>query len=176
MPYKDPVVARSKTAERQARYRARHPERHAQSQAKYVAKHGIERIRAIGRASYHKRRSENPIQVILSRKRAEARRQHVKFNLNEEWYLAHYSQGCEVTGRDFESFRDFGVSGGSRGPWYPEIDRIKPGGDYTMDNCRLVCAIYNQAKKDWDDASVLEMIRLVIQHRPSDFRSLDPPR
>lgn len=101
-----------------------------------------------------RRVTNNPIKARLSAIKSRAKNAGVAFNLTEEWFLAHFSQGCEFTGKDF--------SLDSSSPWYAEIDRIKPGGDYTMDNCRIVCAIYNRARLAWPDSVVSEFCHLVI--------------
>jgi len=62
---------------------------------------------------------------------------------------------CEATGVELE------LKKGS--PWSVEIDRIKVGGDYTMDNCRLVCAIYNRARWTFSDNDVRIMSNALIK-------------
>lgn len=52
-----------------------------------------------------------------------------------------------MTGRDLDLERG--------GPWSAEIDRINPNAGYTMDNCRIVASIYNQAKMNWSDVDVM---------------------
>lgn len=102
----------------------------------------------VTRACHQRAWLANPIRETLKRKLLQARTKGVAFNLTEDWLLAHFSQGCEVTGADLEI--------GKGSPWSAEIDRIKPGGDYTMDNCRVVCAIYNRARMNFTDAQVRE--------------------
>jgi len=114
-----------------------------------------------------RRKRENPVQFYLANKRHEANRKGLDFNLNEEWYLAHWSQGCEITGRDFDLPEDDGLGNSVRTPWQAEIDRIVPSGPYTMDNCRLVVAIYNRARMNWTDGDVSELANLMtgVSHR-----------
>lgn len=101
-----------------------------------------------------KYRMRNPIKTKIKAIRNRAIKKGLEFNLTVDWFIAHFSQGCEMTGHDLD------VSKGS--PWSVEVDRIKPGGNYTMDNCRLVCAIYNLAKLNWSDKDVFEMCGLVV--------------
>lgn len=106
------------------------------------------------KAADSRRRESDPVKYRLNDKRADAKQKGVAFNLTEDWYLAHFSQGCEMTGHDLE------FHGGS--PWSAEIDRIDPGGDYTMDNCRIVCAIYNRARMRFSDEAVIEFAKLIL--------------
>lgn len=96
---------------------------------------------------------ENPIKRRLGAIKARAKKQGVKFNLTEDWFLAHFNI-CEVTGIELN------LDSGS--PWLAEVDRIIPGGDYTMDNCRLVCAIYNRSRMTYTDADVKRMATALI--------------
>lgn len=109
-----------------------------------------------------RRRERNPVTLALLHKRSKAKQIGVDFNLTEDWYLAHYSGGCDATGVEFDA--PISEDGGApRSPWSAEIDRIKPGGSYTMDNCRLVCAIYNRAKMNYADADVEKMASSLLE-------------
>jgi hypothetical protein len=108
--------------------------------------------------SNRRRRERNPIESILSTLKGKAKRLGLEFNLTEEWYLAHFSQGCAVTGAELAA-PSIGTGSGHRPPNGPQVDRIKIGGNYTMDNCRIVCAIYNQARSNWSDEDVMRMAR-----------------
>jgi len=48
-------------------------------------------------------------------------------------------------------------------PWVAHIDRIVPEKGYTEDNCRLVCAMYNIAKKNWTDKDVIKMAKGLLK-------------
>ena len=101
---------------------------------------------------------------ILSSIKNRARRQGVAFNLTVDWWLAHFSQGCAVTGLDLAApLVGRGVRR-SGGPWSPHVDRIKAGGDYTMDNCRIVCGLYNKARCNWSDADVMKMAKALVAY------------
>lgn len=99
----------------------------------------------------------NPIWKRLKDKRTECRERGLKFNLTEEWFLAHFSQGCAVAGVDLVIDR--------KSPWHAEIDRINHGGDYTMDNCRIVCAIYNRSRMNFSDSEVLEFAKMLVRNQ-----------
>lgn len=86
----------------------------------------------------------------LANKKATAIKKGLKFDLTREWYDSF--KMCAVTGREF-----------GKGPWKPEIDRIIPGGDYTQDNCRLVCAIFNRCRMQHTDKDVLEFCKLMVK-------------
>lgn len=105
----------------------------------------------------------NPVALALRRVKTRAKQLGVMFNLTEDWFLAHFSQGCETTGLDLDAPN---VGGGRRAsPWAAHVDRIKAGGDYTMDNCRIVCGVYNLARQDWSDAVVLRMAEALVANK-----------
>ena len=85
-----------------------------------------------------------------------AKEKGLPFTITEEWYLNKFDKGCEMTGIPFDK-------SGSDTPWVAHIDRIIPELGYTKENCRLVCAIYNLAKKDWKDSDVLKMATHIIK-------------
>lgn len=90
----------------------------------------------------------NPIRCRLAAIRDRAKRSGLDFNLTLDWMLAHFNV-CEATGLEF--------SLDPNSPWAMEVDRKNPLLGYTMDNCRMVCAIYNRAKMQWTDADVMRM-------------------
>jgi len=130
---------KDKFREKQARWRAKGDNR--------------ERMNELERQRMRRKRTSAPIEMVLKGIKDRARKQGVAFNLTKDWYLAHMNI-CAVTGIELEPP---GATRGIGGPWRAEVDRIKAGGDYTMDNCRLVCAMYNKAKQNWTDEEVLKM-------------------
>lgn len=108
-----------------------------------------------------RKRKNNPVWCILRAIKRRALLKNIEYNLTEEWYLAHYSQGCEVTGLDFESLLCENTREKSN-PYFPHVDRIDPLKGYTMDNCRLVCAVYNIARKNWGDEPVAKMAKALL--------------
>ena len=59
---------------------------------------------------------------------------------------------CTVTGLPLE----WGT-----GDWAPSIDRIDSTGDYTIDNVRVVCWIFNRARGTSSDEAVLRMAQAI---------------
>lgn len=117
----------------------------------------------IAQARYReKRRDENLPLFLLANKKHEANRKGLDFNLTLDWYVSHWSQGCEMTGRDFD-VPVFGIGRQKRLAWTAEIDRIDPQKGYTMDNCRLVCAIFNRAKMQYTDSEVFELANMLVK-------------
>jgi len=53
---------------------------------------------------------------------------------------------CSISGIPYSFGKPEGVK---RRPWIPSVDRIKPGGPYTLENCRLVCSAVNTAMNEW---------------------------
>lgn len=104
-----------------------------------------------GKIIWHRWKNRNYVNYRLNDKRKYCNKNGIEFNLTEEWFLAQFSQGCEMTGKDFEL---------DVGPWSAHIDRIDNNKGYTMDNCRIVCKIYNIAKNVWTDAIVDEFVLL----------------
>ena len=87
------------------------------------------------------------ISDMLKRVRKRALEKQIPFDLTKDWYLEKLSLGvCEETGITF----DLGPYNPSKGvpPHRPTIDRVDSSKGYTIDNCKLVVMIYNQAKND----------------------------
>lgn len=104
---------------------------------------------------------KHPVKNLLKTVKARAKRKGLEFDLTPEWYMAEQVKGCAVTQHEFAEPR-------SGSPWIPHIDKIDPLRGYVMSNCRLVCAMYNQAKGMWSDSDVFEMVKL-ISIRTSDL-------
>lgn len=47
-------------------------------------------------------------------------------------------------------------------PWRPSVDRIDPDKGYLKGNVRLVCAMYNIARRRWSDEEVLYMAQSLV--------------
>lgn len=191
MPYADPEVRRRKASEYSRKHYLAHKEEKREALTKWKAANPG-KMNEYGRAWYrrnreaklakhrrwlgenreehlervHAARRRNPIGVVLSSVKRRAKKAGVGFNLTEDWFLAHYSQGCEITGWDFDPI-GIGMRKGRRAPSPTEahVDRIRPGGDYTMDNCRIVCSAYNVAKWCWSDADVLKMATALVERQ-----------
>ena len=90
-----------------------------------------------------------------------ARREGVAFELCRDWLVPKLGAGqCEVTG--IPLVLDYCGGRGKRIPWSPSIDRIIPGGDYTVDNCRVVCTAYNLGRSNFTDEDMLILARALV--------------
>lgn len=91
----------------------------------------------------------------LNQCRHKCRRNGTRFDLTLEFLVDKLTNGCEVTGLPF-NFKD------KRCPFGPSLDRIKPQGDYTMDNVRVVCLAYNLGRSNWSDRDMLTIARALV--------------
>lgn len=96
--------------------------------------------------------------LLLKRKKSDAKRKGIKCDFTLKWMREQFSKGCSLTGISFEV-------GDRKNPFSLEVDRIAPGGDYSMKNSRFVCAIYNRMKWTYTDEDVFKMtVPLVINN------------
>ncbi len=71
----------------------------------------------------------------------------LRFNLTEGWVAEKLDKGrCEATGLPFIFDKDPYVN-----PYYPSIDRIDSNKGYTVNNCQMVCHMFNIAKSEFDE-------------------------
>ena len=94
--------------------------------------------------------------------RVRAARHKYEFDLTRDWAEQKLESGvCEVTGIEFNFSKE---SAGVRfNPFGPSVDRIYSNRGYTQDNFRMVVWIYNMAKSEWDDDTVLKMARKLVE-------------
>ena len=82
--------------------------------------------------------------------RSRAKAHGIPFSITFEWYLDKYLKGCTLTGVPFAHQRtDPGRRGHASGAqlfYKCSIDRIKPGGVYSEENCHLILNGLNQLK------------------------------
>lgn len=98
---------------------------------------------------------KHPARQILRARKCFAKKNELDFNLTEDWYYEEFEKGCSATKIPFDD-------PGSDTPWVAHIDRIDSAIGYIPENCRLVCACYNIAKKHWTDKDVLKMAKALI--------------
>lgn len=91
--------------------------------------------------------------VSSAKKRAE--KYGVGFDLTREWAQRILEAGvCQITGLEFDMVR---TGSGCRNPMSPSIDRVKAGGDYTQDNCRVILTGLNFALNEWGEKTYREI-------------------
>lgn len=99
---------------------------------------------------------------VLKEKEYFSARNNLEFDLDTSWYLSRIEAGhCEVTGfplvlNHTDQYLD--------NPYQPEIDRILAGGNYTKENCRVVCRMYNRARGNTPEDLFVELCRRVVNN------------
>jgi len=100
---------------------------------------------------------------LLNNARSRAKKQNIQCTLTQEWIKAKLDVGiCEVTGIPFEYNVGQGI-GHKTNSFSPSLDRISQKGDYTPENVRLTCWIYNRARGAFPDADFDRMLKAVAQ-------------
>lgn len=111
------------------------------------------------RCAAEKRRREDPVLVakfrakystdlqfrareLLRSLRKRGKRHGFNVTLTEGWLAERYSRTCELSGFSFD------LTGADRF-FAPTVDRIKAGGDYSPENCRMIIWGLNCALQDW---------------------------
>lgn len=112
---------------------------------------------------YNDKRTSSPWHragALITWVRSRAAKRGMEFDLTREWAEEKIESGvCEVTGIQFE----YSKNGNDRfQPFMPSVDRIDSSKGYTQDNCRMVVWIYNMAKAEWDDDTVLKMATALV--------------
>ena len=101
---------------------------------------------------------KDPIKQVLRARKAQAKKKGLSFTLTKEWYDEQFKKGCAVTKLPFDKHR-------SDSPWVAHIDRKIPELGYIPENCQLVCACYNIAKKHWTHLDVICMAQALIESK-----------
>jgi len=111
-------------------------------------------------ARREKFRLENRTSLMLARSKVSARMRKVKFDLTHDWFRVRLDAGvCELSGVQFDMV-------GKRTPNSPSVDRIKPKGDYTMDNCRIILWSINHALRDWGQDYLFDVFKKIFEREP----------
>ena len=96
-----------------------------------------------------------PDRIMIAAIKGRAKRKGLPFDLDKEWYNTEYKKGCAVTGLTLDPI-------GSKTAFVGHVDRTIPELGYVRSNCKVVCACYNLAKKDWSDADVMKMAKALV--------------
>ncbi len=143
--------------ERKQKFYAKHPEYS-------TIKSRERRVRKPGYAKEWN--NKNPARYIFLTTKVRAKRQELLFLLTLSWVEKKLAAGiCEQTRLPLSLEIGNRDPLGGRNPWFASIDRIDSSLGYTETNCQMVCAMYNFAKQDWNDADVLKMARSLVKAR-----------
>lgn len=66
---------------------------------------------------------------------------------------------CELTGIRFSLTK---IPLKAKRPWAPSVDRRDSAGDYTVENCRLVCTAVNLAMNEWGEDTLMRISAALI--------------
>jgi len=96
--------------------------------------------------------------------RKSAKRRNIPFELSKDEFMAlamSSENQCALTGLRF----CFDASETSKyRPWAPSVDRIDHRQGYTLDNCRIVCVIVNNALNQFTVDDLQHMSRALLLH------------
>lgn len=101
---------------------------------------------------------------LLKQTRKNAKARGIPFTLGMEDLEALLDESggyCQITGIEF----DFEWAGGNRRPWTPSIDRIDSDSGYSLENCRLVCAMVNVAINEWGIEAFERLVMAVAENQ-----------
>jgi len=88
-----------------------------------------------------------------------AKEKNLEFNLTEEWLKEKLERGrCEATGIKFDTTKAPFMN-----PFYPTIDRVDSSKGYTIDNCQLVCHMYNIAKSEFPEEVFTQWAKAYVE-------------
>lgn len=108
----------------------------------------------------------NPDRIIYNlwkRCKDRANKLNLEFNLTREFIKEQLANGtCKATGIKFRyEMGDTKIIS----PFAPSVDKINPKLGYTIDNCQVVCWIYNRAKGDSSHEEVLILARSLCHQK-----------
>lgn len=102
---------------------------------------------------------DNRPSSMWSRSKRSAINKGLKFDLTKDWIRERLNKGmCEMSGLPFDMI-------GKRTSNSPSVDRIKPDGDYTQDNCRIVLWSINRALSNYGEDYILSTFSKILEKR-----------
>lgn len=110
---------------------------------------------------YNIKKSTSPKHLAVrmlgaARQRQRKKNKDAPFNLTKEWIRQKIENGrCEATGIEFDLSP---VKDTSRRAFSPALDKKDPSKFYTMDNCQVVCNIYNIAKGEFSQDDLMRLV------------------
>ena len=145
---------RERVVERQKAYYRKNKQR-IDAYARRYAKSNPERIKESRQRHWEK----NRVSVFWSRAKKAAKEKGIKFDITKDWFKVRLDAGvCEMSGLPFDMK-------GKRSDNSPTIDRIKPAGDYTMDNCRMVLWSISRALSNCGEDYMIKVFRAIIEKK-----------
>ncbi len=110
------------------------------------------------RKALKKRRIEIPWHQMLNATRTRAKTRGLEFDLTPEWAKARWTGKCELSGIPFNLF----VTRNEPKTFCCTIDRIKPRGGYTQDNCRFILWSINAFKGVESDEEMMRIVNAMV--------------
>ena len=96
---------------------------------------------------------------LLNNARKRAVRDGVECTITQSWIKEKLEVGvCEATGLPLELTVGYG-KGHRKNSFSPSLDRISQRGNYSPENTRLTCWIYNRARGAFPDGDFEKMLR-----------------
>lgn len=97
--------------------------------------------------------------INAQKRRKQFGKSNLEVTITAEWIQEKIETArCPVTGIEF----DLGPRNGFWSPFSPSVDRIDPSKGYTVENCRVVCLIFNIAKNQFSDDDVVKMAKALV--------------
>ena len=95
------------------------------------------------------------MRIKLKNKKNIALQRGIEFELNLDWCMDKWEQGCPYTGKSFEL--------DSNSPYNATFDRIDRSKGYIEGNVQLTSAIYNYSKNKWTHKEVIEFAKTLMK-------------
>lgn len=120
----------------------------------------------LDRSAKNRKTFKGKAKILFNSCKKRSEKLGLPFELTLEWVENKLKGVCEISGMEFTSYNP---TNATIPPYAPSIDKIIPSKGYTIENSRMICFIINQAKRDWDNATLLHMCKAVtIANAPPD--------